>query len=186
MSTSLLTTARLLGRMRYVELAAFSRLGRRAPTAGEAALAGFLAGASLAHAWRAAQLETHLPVSTTLPGPDELTVSPGPHLEAALDLLDRADDGPLLTALAEVLYPAMLAGYDARRAVASPASDPPLRRTLGRVRHDLAALAEEALALAGIVTGRAHRHPGDLGDQLAALLADAGPFDPIGHSTTHA
>lgn len=202
MTLSLQASAALLGRMRYVELAAFSRLGRRARLARLPAVAAFLSGASLAHAWRAGLLEEHLPVSATLPGAAELTVSPGPRTDAALDLLDPADldggdgngdggghgggghdgvgDVALVAALAEVLYPAMLAGYDARLALASPVGDPPLVRTLGRVRHDLETVAAEARALAGSALVAAPAAAPGLAGALAGALGPDGPFGPIG------
>ncbi|MDA8034253.1 MAG: hypothetical protein M0T71_08825 [Actinomycetota bacterium] len=178
--TSLLATATLVGRMRAVELAAFALLGRRARAAAPPGLAAFLAGASHAHAWRAGQLEGHLPVSVTLPSAGDLTVTAGPHVERALRLLEDGEDAPLVAALGTALYPAMLAGYDARLALASPAADPPLVRTLGRLRHDLAALAEEARRHAdGPGGGRTA-----LADACADALAPLGPFGPIGHPTS--
>lgn len=179
--TSLLAMAALVGRMRAVELAAFAVLGRRARRAGRPAVAAFLAGASHAHAWRAGQLEAHLPVSATLPSAGELTVVAGPQVDDVLRRLEAGEDGPLVAALGTALYPAMLAGYDARLALASPAADPPLARTLRRVRHDLATLAEEARRH----TERSGDGGGDLAAACVAALAPQGPFGPIGQPGGH-
>lgn len=196
---SLLESADLLGRMRYVELELFERLGRRARQVDSAPVAVWLSGASLAHAFRAGLLEDHLPVSATLPGPDELTVSPGPGLDAALALLDPdppqdADPDPekgagpadaeLAEAVVGVLYPAMLAGYARRLALASPVADPPLARTLGRLLHDLRAVAEAGKDLPGVPAALARRPArtagGRLAERLAAQLPTDGPFGTFG------
>lgn len=205
---TLLESARVLGRIRYVELAAFERLGRRAPSATSPPAAAYLSGASLAHAWRAALLEDHLPVSQGLPGPAELTRSPGDPVDQVLRLLgppaspgDKpgpgADDGPdqgtypgadgeLVAALVGVLYPAMLAGYERRIALASPAADPPLVRTLRRATADLAAVLDDGRRLLGATPGDAPPRSsppaplGGLAGHLAGLIAGRPPFGPIG------
>lgn len=210
---TLLESADLLGRMRYVELAAFARLGRRARTVATAPLAVWLSGASLAHGFRAGLLEHHLPVSATLPGPEALTVSPGPGVDAALELLGPDDgakaperperlseaagapdlrpgrDAELVRALVEGLYPAMLAGYEHRLEVASPAADPPLVRTLGRLCHDLGAVAEHGRGLLdglGDPPSVPSRPAGDaLVERLSRHLAGGGPFGPFGQDRQH-
>jgi hypothetical protein len=194
---SLLESAQVLGRMRYVELAAFERLGHRAHATTIAPLATFLSGASLAHGWRACLLEDHLPVSAGLPGAAELTVSPSAGIDAALGLLGPASwevqggpsepppgDAELLAALTDVLYPAMLAGYERRLALASPACDLALSRTLSRIISDLATVLEDGRRLrederlVATPDGAGHRSP--LSSSLASHLGADGPFGPIG------
>lgn len=221
---SLLESAEVLGHIRYVELAAFERLGHRARRSSSAPLAAYLAGASLAHAWRASLVEDHLPVSLGLPGPAELTRSPGDDVDQVLGLLGpeasppgghpgppaegggeplaadgnggaggaapgRGADEELVEALVGVLYPAMLAGYERRIAIASPASDPPLVRALRRAAADLAAVIEEGRPLvseapAGPDPQRSPSAlPGGLRGRLTGLLGRRSPFGPIGQDT---
>lgn len=203
---TLLESAEVIGHMRFVELGAFERLGHRARQVASAPLATWLSGAALAHAYRASLLEDHLPVSAGLPGAGELTTSPGEHVDAALGLLGPApdqaeplaspaeapaapsargrDEAELLVGLTDALYPAMLAGYEARLALASPASDPPLRRTLRRVVFDLSCVLEAGRDLRAGSPGLPQEAPPSarqLARSLADHLARGGPFGPIEH-----
>ncbi len=168
---SLLESADLLGRYRYVELGAFAALGARARTAAPR-FAAFLAGASRAHAYRAALFEARLPVSVGLPGPEELTRSPHLAIDEVLDALSaEPDDQLVLDALSGVLYPAMAASYAERLAAASPAADGGLARALRRAIADLDAVASEVLLLAS---------SSPLAARVAVALAAAGgPFGPL-------
>jgi hypothetical protein len=149
---TLLESADLLGRYRYVELEAFALLGARASSTSEPAVAGFLAGASLAHGWRAGLIEERLPVSVGLPGAAACTRAPSPEVDAALAAIVAAgDDAEVLDGLLGGLYPAMGAGYAERLAVASPAPDPPVQRLLGRVLADLDAVRRDGAEIAGML-----------------------------------
>lgn len=153
----LLDSAAHLGGCRHVELGCFALIGRAAQAAG-APWAGFLSGASLAHAWRASQLVELLPISVGLPDADAVTISPGAIADEALALLagDPGDtpgtrpDGPALVAgLVQALYPAMADGYRARFARCHPAPDAALARTLQRLLADLEAVTDVGLSLLG-------------------------------------
>ncbi len=172
-----------VGGCRHVELACFAIAGRAAPRVG-APFAGFLSGASLAHAWRAAQLAELLPVSVGLPEATAVTKSPGVLANEAMALLegaaghdgDIADDGRALTAgLVRALYPAMADGYRARFARCDPAPDAALARTLQRLLADLESVAENGLALL-VDAGDADElgAPGLLVARLEAVLAGSG------------
>ena len=181
---TLLQSVDLLGRYRYVELAAFERLGRRAPECSHAGVATFLAQASLAHAWRARLFEERLPVSVGLPDAAASTRSPGSFLDEALDELvgpgeGAAGDPELLDALLGALYPSMLAGYASRLEVASPSADPPVVLALGRATADL-----ERIAAAGLRLVRAGASgpppPAARRDRVATMLdAGGGAFGPL-------
>lgn len=146
---TLLESADLLGRWRYVELAAFARLGRRAPRCATPALAAYLAGASRAHGWRAVLVEELLPVSAGLPGPAACTRAPSSEIDEALEMAVAGDDAEVLDALLGAVYPSMSAGYAERLAVASRAADPPVVRALGRLLADLDAIRRDGALLAG-------------------------------------
>lgn len=170
---SLLETADLLGRYRYVELECFAILGARASVAEDEVATVDLAGAARAHAWRAVELEGRLPVSVGLPGVLEATRSPGPDLDDALGALaDESDDAALLGALVGVLYPAMATAYDSHLATLHELSDPPVERALRRVASDLAA-TQAALDRWRAVPEAA------LGDVVRSRISAAGgPFGP--------
>jgi len=138
-------SSQVLGRFRYVERELHRRIG---VLAGPDGLAGgpvpararvWLAGASMAHSWRAEQIRPLLPVSAGLPGAEELTRSPGPQVDEVLDLATspslKLDS--LLAGLVEVIYASMIYEYRQRLAAASPACDPPVVRVLGRLATDL-------------------------------------------------
>lgn len=173
---SLLESADLLGRYRYVELAAFVALGERATHCSESSVASYLSGASLAHAWRARLLEERLPVSVGLPGAVASTRAPSLDLDAALATLVAGDDGDVLDGLLGALYPAMVAGYVDRLAVASPAADPPIVRMLGRLLADLDAVRREGTEVAATLaepSSGARRAVEEL------LSRGGGPFGPL-------
>ena len=176
---SLLDSADLLGRCRYVELAAFSLLGRRAPGCEGPAVVAYLAGASLAHGWRAGQLEALLPVSTGLPGAAELTRSPAASTDLALELATApGGDAELLDALLGAIYPSMSAGYAERLSAASPAADPPVARTLRRLLADLEELRREGELVARGLPVPEPRRRRAVEDALAQAGGLFGPLAP--------
>jgi hypothetical protein len=156
-----------LGRLRFVEVGFFERVGRRAAALEPAPVAIWADSASRAAAWRASLLAELLPVSVGLPDAEELTRSAGPAVDQALDRLGppagdalgdpphrrktapgaetprpAADwlDGPDLVAyVVKSFYPALLGAYEARQASHCPAADPPVLRVLARVVADLRA-----------------------------------------------
>jgi hypothetical protein len=172
---TLIESADLLGRYRYVELATFAALGERAKSAESAGVQRFLAGASLGHGWRARIVEERLPVSVGLPGTEASTRSPSPFVDQAIAVLvGPGPDGDLLEALLGAFYPAMLVAYDARIALAAPAPDGPIVRALGRIRHDLATVTAEGNARFPV------RHPAARSTEISRLLGESGgPFGPI-------
>jgi hypothetical protein len=172
-------SAAWLGRIRYLELGVFERVGQRAASLRPAPVAGWAEAASLAAAWRASQIAELLPVSAGLPDAGALTRSAGAAIDEALDLLgpppghDLVEDpdgsgsaspgaapdlvGPFLDGPALVdhvatsFYPSLLAAYEARRRVHSPAADGPVLRVLVRVVADLRAELMSASAIAETV-----------------------------------
>jgi len=171
---TLLESADLLGRYRYVELAAFAVLGERSARCERAALAVYLSAASRAHAWRAELFERQLPVSAGLPGVGECTRSPGPEVDEALALLGSAAEDDLLPMLLDALYPAMLDAYGARLAAAAPASDGGLVRALRRAVADLEAVLADGRALGAPRPGL------PVAQRLGRLVASVGgPFGPL-------
>jgi hypothetical protein len=155
--------SKYLGAVRAVELACFRRLGERARWLEPASCARWASSASLAHAWRASELEVLLPVSVGLPGADELTVLPTSALadELARALPEGAGklagaesrdsqtvSGPRLVAdIVERLYPLLLVEYARHLLRPSPASDGPMLRGLGRAAADLEAIRADGAAL---------------------------------------
>jgi len=176
---TLLETADLLGRCRYVELSLFGRLGARAPSCADAALVVYLSGASLAHGFRAGLVESLLPVSAGLAGAEAWTRTPGGHLDEALDVLvGPGADEELLDALVGVVYPAMAVAYAEHAAAASGPADTAVRRVLRRVLADLDGLTADGRALAPArgASARAAR--------VRELLdAVPGPFGPLAGPT---
>ncbi len=158
-----------LGRLRYVEVGFFERVGRRAAHLEPSAVAIWAEGASLAAAWRAELLAELLPVSVGLPKSDELTCSAGAAVDLVLDRLGPPareagrDTGPVLVPtghgrhggapagpalvehVATTFYPGLLAAYESRRAACSPAADGPVLRAMVRVIADLHAELDAAL-----------------------------------------
>jgi hypothetical protein len=171
---TLLESADLTGRYRYVELALFAALGAVVTRCESPAAAGYLAGAARAHGYRARLFEEQLPVSLGLPGIEESTRSPHHAFDGAVTaLVAPGPDAALHTALLGVVYPAMLAGYEARVACGAMAADAPLLRTLRRAIGDLEAIRREGLLLGD-----------EVGDErsgvVAALLQEAdGPFGAL-------
>jgi hypothetical protein len=168
---TLLESADLTGRARYVELALFAALGAQVTRAEDPAVAVYLAGAARAHGFRARLLEELLPVSLGLPGVEESTRSPHPALDGAVAaLIADGPDRALVATLVGLVYPLMLAAYDARREAAAPAADAPLLRTFRRLRDDLEATRHEGIGLADeVADARA--------EEVGRLLKEAGgPF----------
>jgi hypothetical protein len=166
---NLLDSAALLGGYRYVELSCFARLGARAPEA-PPALAGYLAGAARAHAYRAGLIEARLPVSVGLPHAGELTVAPDADTDALLDAIFTGSDARCCEVLGGALYPSMLAGYRAHLDRCSPFADPPVSRLLSRLVADL-----EAVAADGASVGEPARGPA-VTQVVARLSARGGIF----------
>jgi len=168
-------SADLLGRYRYVELAAFGAVGARATGAHAPQIVRYLAGAAAAHGWRARQIEERLPVSVGLPGTEECTRSPSVIVDQAIALaVEPGSDDEVVAALVAGLYPAMADAYRDRMAAASWASDAPVVRAIGRVLDDLEAVMAEGAALidGGLTSGRVER--------VIRLLSDVGgPFGPL-------
>src|SRR6202035_5828441 len=92
--------------------------------------------------------EELLPVSVGLPSVGSSTVSPGPAIERALDLLAGAPGPGLLESLVRVLYPAMLSAWRDRVLAASRSADPPVLRALRRAASDLEETARDGAGLA--------------------------------------
>jgi hypothetical protein len=172
---TLLASVDLLGRYRYVELALFTALGDRSASITDPPIRRYLAGASMAHGWRARVIEDLLPVSVGLPGTEASTRSPSPAVDLAIArLVADGADLSVLHAVVETVYPQMAAGYRARIDVGSPVPDGPVLRALGRVLDDLSSVARVGRDLLG------DRH-GDLRtDEIAHVLdAAGGPFGPL-------
>ena len=89
---TLLESVDLLGRYRYVELEGFTASEGGARRSRTPAIRRYLAGASLAHGWRARLIEERLPVSVGLPGTKPSTRSPSGFIDRAIALV--VEDGP--------------------------------------------------------------------------------------------
>ncbi|HWD24953.1 MAG TPA: hypothetical protein VG368_05785 [Acidimicrobiales bacterium] len=172
---TLLESADLLGRYRYVELAAFAAIGARVTKSTAPDAQRYLASASLAHGWRAGTVEARLPVSVGLPGTDALTRSPSPQVDRVLALcVEPGPDVAVLDALVRGLYPAMAAAYRERISVGSSVSDGPVVRALGRIVTDLDVVRGEGLTLIGARDGDGRA------DRIAGILRECGgPFGPL-------
>jgi hypothetical protein len=144
---SLLESAYVLGGLRWVELEGYSLLGIRsvaeanAPGAGEMQFALWAAASSFAHAWRAEQLLSLLPVSGGLPAAEVCTRSPGPRTEEAIGAFAGEMSGPerraaRYAALAS-WYAALVVAYERRSTFIQLSTDGPLVTTLLRVLADL-------------------------------------------------
>jgi hypothetical protein len=161
MTLTLLESASLSGRFRFVELCFFEFLGELAPSVRDPSAAVYFSGASHAHAWRAELWARRLPVSSGLPGSVELTVG-GPVIGEVLELLATAESpGDTLGAFIMAIYPAMLTGYRRRLALAEEAPDGPVVRVVRRAIADLGQITEEGAAILrsrgpdeGVLTGR--------------------------------
>ncbi len=182
-------SARVTGGLRFVELSLFRLVGASAgdPGLGDDEVACYLAGAALAHAWRAEQLGALLPVSAGLPGAEACTVCPSPAARAALAAVAAFSTtlpagppggaGELLDALVGPLGDALDDAYAGHQASSGEGADLPLRRVLRRVRADLAAVAAEGRELlAARSAGSPTAGRGLAAEVLAALSADPAPF----------
>jgi hypothetical protein len=154
---SLLELGRVLGGLRWVELEAFRVLGERAKVMpaepGEPglavhpgpALAMWASASSMAHAWRALQLEALLPVSVGLPTARECTGSPGPAATDWVASLGSAvagtdDDG---RGVVVGWYGVLAEAYGLRVGNSHPSADGPVVRTLGRLGADVLSVARQ-------------------------------------------
>ncbi len=152
---SLLESARVVGGLRWVELGAFASLGRAATSGGlPPELAVWASGASLAHAWRAGQLHSLLPVSAGLPSAAEATKPPGEDVAELVESLappsaatgsPSSGDGPALFRL----YAALTAAYERRAEFAHPSADPPAVRVFVRLAADTRRIAASFPASTG-------------------------------------
>lgn len=169
---SLVDEVRVASVSRAVELEAYRRLGGAARNEA-GALAGFLGGASRAHAWRAREWEGLLPVSAPLWDAAEEAAERG--RAVATELLETAlaadTSASRVAALVHGVYDELLEDY---RALAGPSlagvahpSDGPLLRTARRAADDLAASRSEGEGLLlGVLGGG--REP----DEWARRCAD--------------
>jgi hypothetical protein len=170
MTLTLLESAELSGRFRFVELGFYEFLGALAPSVRDPSVAVYFSAASLAHAWRAELWARRLPVSVGLPTSAELTVG-GPVVEEVLALLAVAESpGETLEAIVKAIYPAMMSGYRRRLALAAEAPDGPIVRVVRRALADLGQITDEGAA---IVRARPLGE-GALTARLAAALARSG------------
>ncbi len=125
--------AKVLGGLRFFELAAFEHLGIIASEGRDQGLEPnervWAASASLAHAWRAAQLEALLPVSVGLPNAGECTRSRGPEIDDLVAALDYRS--------AAHIYGVLASSYERRIEFPHAAGEPFVLRTLSRLLDDL-------------------------------------------------
>lgn len=174
---TLFESVAFLGHCRYVEHSLFTLLGARARACSSVKAVGYVAGASLAHGWRARLLEERLPVSVGLPDATACTVSPSEALDAALAALVGApSDADLLDGLLGGVYTAVAAGYAERLAVASPVADPPVVRLIGRLLADLDVLRRQGAEIAG---GLERPLDGRRRAVEELLARGGGPFGPL-------
>ncbi|MHB1986580.1 MAG: hypothetical protein ACYCSF_01135 [Acidimicrobiales bacterium] len=140
----MLELTRILGGLRWVELEGFALLGRLAvaglPPPGplrarKAELAVWASASSLAHAWRAGQLEALLPVSVGLPSLRESTGPPGAAVAEWTGLLSSGveQEAEKPPGAVSRWYELLAAAYETRAAHAHPSADGPLTRTLERL-----------------------------------------------------
>ena len=144
----LVELAGVLGGLVYVELAGHERLGRLAASlarSGDAAGAVWASAASLAHAWRAAQLERLLPVSRGLPDAASVTVCPGPATAEWVERLELSNVDRLYAELSG-FYAELSAAYARRLAFVHASADGPVVTTLERLVADLSRFAESSPA----------------------------------------
>ncbi|MGH9298051.1 MAG: hypothetical protein ACRDZP_08770 [Acidimicrobiales bacterium] len=144
---SLVELARVLGGLRWLELQGFERWGRLAIEPWDKAVAGWASGASLAHAWRASQLEALLPVSVGLPSASQSTCPHSPELEeTAAETLPGDPVGPAPDGgKAERTTPAdplrllglLASAYRVRLAHPHQSADKPVLRVLSRLVSDV-------------------------------------------------
>lgn len=158
-SLSLIESGRVLGGLRWVELEAFRTLGQlaaevKAPQGGSE-LAVWASGSSLAHAWRAEQLESLLPVSAGLTGAEECTASPGSTVtDWVVSLVPAVCDGDIYSPGGVQNWYTVLAGaYELRAAHPHPSADGAVIRSLRRLAADVRLVAREYRPLAGVGGG---------------------------------
>jgi hypothetical protein len=179
------------GGFRFAELALFELLGRHAPSCAPDVAVSFVAGAALAHAWRAGQLAALLPVSPGLPGAAACTRSPSAAFDGAIGLITAHCEGPagaeraapagdahdtaeLLDALLGPLYGELQAAYAARLATCAEASDQALARVLRRVSADLGQVRGEGRGLLTTLLAGRPSAPSPGASPLPAASAAAG------------
>jgi hypothetical protein len=172
---TLLETADLLGRYRYVELLAHHRIGLRAGQCTDASICVYLESASAAHGFRAELFEARLPVSVGLPGISECTRSPHRSVDVAFDLLVASEtDSDVVAVLLGEVYPAMAGALKSHLVMMSPYCDPPIRRAVRRALADLLEVCAE---------GESLRLAGQQLDAASAVRAEfarsSGPYGPL-------
>jgi len=128
-------TVRRLARRRWAERRLFEVLGGWSLDCPEPDVARHLAAQAHHHAWHASLWDERLPL---LHDGDPADVVPPGELVALYDgMAAPRDTLERLVGLARVVLPALLAGYDADRAAATPVADAPVLRALGLVITDV-------------------------------------------------
>jgi hypothetical protein len=145
-----------IGRLRDVEMALFSWLGRTARTLEAADEVVWASAASLRAAWRAAQLEQLLPVSAGLAGAAAAMQPLATATETAIEALDSPEPPGRpgnVPRVASSWYDVLLAAYGCRLRWLSPAADGPLERVLERLVKDLEVEKERCEAVGNFLVG---------------------------------
>ena len=174
---TIVQSADLLGRERYVELSLFSALGSRALEVDSSDEMLWLASSAQSHAWRARLLEELLPVSLGLPGVDDATRSPGSLSEEIVQMIRGQGDGiGILDTLGRVLYPQMLSAYRAHLVSCSPAADLATALVLRRAIGDLECRLDELHEVLELDEGPLRSTSVVVAELLERL---GGPFGPL-------
>jgi hypothetical protein len=174
---TLLESADLVGRYRYVELLAYRVLGERASCCSDPRILVFLESSSAAHGFRAGLFEARLPVSVGLPAAVECTHSPHPSVDRVFSLLvDNDDDGAVAAVLLGEVYPTMAAAFRRHLLAASPYSDPPIVRALDRALADLLSTCASGEQLGLSLGGFPAEHALSI---RAELDRAGGPYGPL-------
>jgi hypothetical protein len=143
----LMDQARLVGAYRWIELELFELLGRWVSDEPEPRARVFFDTSSRQHAWHAELFAGRLPVLDGV-DPDQFTVTPGREVQSLFDSARGTEPtGSRLFAMARVLVPRLVGGYERHLGRAVAVADAPLIRALRlAVRDDLEELeAAEAL-----------------------------------------
>ncbi|MGA8297062.1 MAG: hypothetical protein WB770_08485 [Acidimicrobiales bacterium] len=170
--------AKFVVRCRYVEIAGFHAIGARA-IGTDANLAGFFAGASRAHGFRAELLESCLPVAAGFTDPSErMRLGGVDEMVAAFGA--EGEDEETFDSLVGVFYPALRDAYDTLSDLADGPGDTSARRTFRRCRDDVSGVIADGLAL------RATNVDSSRARKVAALVEKSeGPFGSLGEVPPH-
>jgi hypothetical protein len=136
--------AGVVSRARRLEFEGFAVLGAR-PIGDDVALAVFFAGASRAHGFRAAMLESCLPVASGYVEQDVARSGLAIN-EVVAAMCAQEADREVFDALVGVFYPQLRDAYEVLRVEADGPGDTFCRRTFRRCRDDLDGILEEATA----------------------------------------